>query len=149
MARVERWAEASGNAGLAGRESPAAQVLAADQRVTAWAKELKRAGVEGGMDALRARAYLDILLGMDSRPPGRTPGGAVACQDPAQPQAPDLAHPRRIRPLDHAIRAAICDRTDQVPDLRDTAGSGVGPRKQFDGCARSWHSDPPWVTSIW
>jgi Domain of unknown function (DUF222) len=91
MARVERWAEASGNAGLAGRELPAAQVLAADQRVTAWAKELKRAGVEGGMDALRARAYLDILLGMDSRPPGRTPGGAVACQDPAQPQAPDLA----------------------------------------------------------
>ena len=38
--RVERWAEASGNAGLAGRELPPAQVLAADQRVTAWAKEL-------------------------------------------------------------------------------------------------------------
>jgi uncharacterized protein DUF222 len=29
--RVERWAEASGNAGLAGRELPPAQVLAADQ----------------------------------------------------------------------------------------------------------------------
>jgi hypothetical protein len=43
------------------------------------------------MDALRARAYLDILLGMDSRPPGRTPDGTVACQDPAQPQDPDLA----------------------------------------------------------
>ena len=68
--RVERWAEASGNAGLAGRELPPAQVLAADQRVTAWAKELRKAGVEGGMDALRARAYLDILLGMDSRPLG-------------------------------------------------------------------------------
>ncbi len=66
--RVERWAEASGNAGLAGRELPPAQVLAADQRVTAWARELGKAGVEGGMDALRARAYLDILLGMDSRP---------------------------------------------------------------------------------
>jgi len=35
--RVEQWAEASGNAGLAGRELPPAQVLAADQRVTAWA----------------------------------------------------------------------------------------------------------------
>jgi hypothetical protein len=68
--RVERWAEASGNAGLAGRELPPAQVLAADQRITAWAKELKRAGLEGGMDALRARAFLDILLGMDSRPLG-------------------------------------------------------------------------------
>jgi hypothetical protein len=30
-ARVERWAEASGNAGLAGRELPPAQVLAADR----------------------------------------------------------------------------------------------------------------------
>src|SRR5580704_12517415 len=61
--RVERWAEASGNAGLAGRELPPAEVLAADQRVTAWAKELRKAGLEGGTDALRARAYLDILLG--------------------------------------------------------------------------------------
>ena len=76
--RVERWAEASGNAGLAGRELPPAQVLAADQRVTAWAKELRKAGLEGGMDALRARAYLDILLGMDSRPLGsrRTAAGS-------------------------------------------------------------------------
>ena len=36
--RVERWAEDSGNAGLAGRELPPAEVLAADQRVTAWAR---------------------------------------------------------------------------------------------------------------
>jgi Domain of unknown function (DUF222) len=41
--RVERWAEGSGNAGLAGRELPPAQVLAADQRVTAWAKQLRQA----------------------------------------------------------------------------------------------------------
>jgi hypothetical protein len=51
----ERWAEDSGNAGLAGRELPPAEVLAADQRVTAWARQLKKAGLEGGMDALRAR----------------------------------------------------------------------------------------------
>ena len=68
--RVERWAEDSGNAGLAGRELPPAEVLAADQRVTAWAKELRKAGLEGDMDQLRARAYLDILLGTDSRPLG-------------------------------------------------------------------------------
>ena len=76
-----------GNAGLAGRELPPAQVLAADQRVTAWAKELRKAGVEGGMDALRARAFLDILLGMDSRPPATTPDGSQA-QAPAQPPGP-------------------------------------------------------------
>ncbi len=67
---MERWAEDSGNAALAGRELPPAQVLAADQRVSAWARELKRAGLDGTMDQLRARAYLDILLGIDSRPPG-------------------------------------------------------------------------------
>src|SRR5580698_7023819 len=65
--RVERWAEASGNAGLAGRELPPAQVLAADQRVNWWARQLRQAGVEGSMDELRARAYLDILLNRDSR----------------------------------------------------------------------------------
>jgi uncharacterized protein DUF222 len=86
--RVERWAEGSGNAGLAGRELPPAQVLAADQRVTAWAKELRKAGLDGGMDALRARAYLDILLGMDSRPPGHGTDGTRQPRDPAQPPAP-------------------------------------------------------------
>jgi hypothetical protein len=90
--RVERWAEGSGNAGLAGRELPPAQVLAADQRVTAWAKELRKAGLEGGMDALRARAYLDILLGMDSRPLGSRTDGTRQPQDPAQPQ--DRAQPQ-------------------------------------------------------
>jgi hypothetical protein len=89
--RVERWAEASGNAGLAGRELPPAQVLAADQRVTAWARELRKAGLEGGMDALRARAYLDILLGMDSRPlASRTDGTG---QDPAPAPAPPPGGP--------------------------------------------------------
>ena len=98
--RVERWVEASGNAGLAGRELPPAQVLAADQRVTAWAKELRKAGLDGGMDALRARAFLDILLGMDSRPLGSRTGGTgtgmphdpnhphTPAQDPAQAPAP-------------------------------------------------------------
>jgi hypothetical protein len=62
--RVERWAEGSGNAGLAGRELPPAQVLAADQRVTAWAKELRKAGVEGGMDLLtELRAGVGLVSG--------------------------------------------------------------------------------------
>src|ERR1700723_4601213 len=86
--RVERWAEPSGNAGLAGRELPPAQALAADQRVTAWAGELRKAGLDGGIDALRARAYLDILLGMDSPAPGARPGGTRQPQPQAQAQEP-------------------------------------------------------------
>jgi hypothetical protein len=66
-ARVERWAEDSGNAALAGRELPPADVLAADQRISWWARQLRQAGLEGDMDYLRAVAYADILLSRDSR----------------------------------------------------------------------------------
>jgi hypothetical protein len=77
--RVERWQEDSGNAALAGFELPPDEALAADQRITWWARELKKAGLEGDMDALRARAFLDLMLGKDSRPtadPGTTGGFA-------------------------------------------------------------------------
>ena len=70
FARVERWAEDSGNAALMGRELPPDEVLAADQRICWWAGELKAAGLDGGMDELRARAFLDLVLGQDSRPRG-------------------------------------------------------------------------------
>ena len=52
--------------GAHGRELPPAEVLAADQRITWWARQLRMAGLDGGMDLLRARAFLDILLGTDS-----------------------------------------------------------------------------------
>jgi hypothetical protein len=65
-ARVQRWLEDSGNAALMGRELPPADVLAADQRISWWATELKKAGLEGDMDQLRALAYMDIMLGRDS-----------------------------------------------------------------------------------
>jgi hypothetical protein len=67
FARVERWTEDSGNAALMGRELPPDEVLAADQRICWWALELRQAGLDGGVDELRARAYLDLLLGKDSR----------------------------------------------------------------------------------
>ena len=77
FARVERWAEDSGNAALMGRELPPDEVLACDQRICWWAGELRKAGLEGGMDELRARAFLDLVLGKDSRPrPG--PDGTAA-----------------------------------------------------------------------
>ena len=105
-ARVERWAEDSGNAALVGRELPPAEVLAADQRVTWWARQLRKAGLAGSMDELRARAYLDLLLGMDSRPagngstapgPGRGGRGTGADSTGGAParKAPDRRRPGR------------------------------------------------------
>jgi hypothetical protein len=83
FARVERWAEDSGNAALMGRELPPDEVLAADQRICWWAGELREAGLEGGMDELRARAFLDLVLGKDSRP--RVPGATGTTGHPSGP----------------------------------------------------------------
>jgi hypothetical protein len=59
--RVELVPEASGNCQLAGRELPAAAALAAMENLNVRALELRRAGVPGGMDELRALAYLEKL----------------------------------------------------------------------------------------
>ena len=75
-ARVQCWPEDSGNAALEGRELPMAEARAADQRITAWARQLKQAGLDGSMDQLRARACLDLLLGRDSRPEQPAADGA-------------------------------------------------------------------------
>jgi hypothetical protein len=80
-ARVERWLQDTGNAALMGCELPPAEALAADEQITARAKELRAAGLEGDMDQLRARAYLDLLLGKDSRP--RQDGAEPAARPPA------------------------------------------------------------------
>jgi hypothetical protein len=75
-ARVERWLQDTGNAALMGCELPPAEALAADEQITARAKELRAAGAEGDMDQVRARAFLDLLLGVDSRPRhSASPGG--------------------------------------------------------------------------
>ena len=65
-ARVLRWREEAGTAALCGRDLPSAEVLAADQRISARARELRSAGLAGTLDELRARVYLDFLLGRDS-----------------------------------------------------------------------------------
>ena len=59
--RVEVVPEQSGNCQLAGRELPPAAVLAASENLTARARQLRAAGVGGGMDELRALAYLEAL----------------------------------------------------------------------------------------
>ena len=122
--RVERWAEDSGNAGLAGRELPPAEVLAADQRVTAWARELRKAGLDGSMDALRARAYLDILLGIDSRPLGT---GSDGTHEPSTPaRGGPLA---RVIPPGFAGWATLTIPATTLLDLAGRPGemAGIGP----------------------
>lgn len=132
--RVERWAEDSGNAALAGRELPPAEVLAADQRITWWAKELRKAGLPGDMDELRARAYLDILLGMDSRPERPGTDAAYGQKDGQDGKAQEQAegsggtHPGAIPP-GFVGRVTLTIPLTTVLGLTERPGEipGIGP----------------------
>jgi hypothetical protein len=115
-ARVERWAEDSGNAALAGHELPPDEVLAADQRITAWARELKKSGLEGDMDVLRARAFLDLLLGKDSR---ARKDGAGPTGGPAAGAAPGGFAGRVTLTVPLANVTRLADRPGEI--------SGIGP----------------------
>src|SRR5690242_21489439 len=128
LARVERWAEDSGNAALMGRELPPDEVLAADPRISAWAGELKNAGLEGGMDELRARAFLDLVLGKDSRP--RAPGATDAGRDGAPGAGPGPGGgPAAGGAGGFAGRVTLTVPLGTVADLADRPGelAGHGP----------------------
>ena len=115
-ARVERWIEDSGNAALMGCELPPDEVLAADQRITAWARELRKAGLEGDMDQLRARAYLDLLLGKDSRP-SLSPAEPPADAGPAGRQIPTGFAGRVTLTVPLATLAGLADRPGELGGL--------------------------------
>ena len=96
-AAVQAFAEASGNAGLAGRELPVAEVLAADRRLTNLARWLQRRGAEGTVGRLRPAVYTALLngkpiesllaeLAADAK---RGPAGPGAAGSAAGPDAAD------------------------------------------------------------
>jgi Domain of unknown function (DUF222) len=141
-ARVLRWREDAGTAALCGRDLPSAEVLAADQRISARARELKSAGLAGTMDELRARAYLDFLLGRRGLPePGTSdPGAAEPTGSAARPDRPDAspsgadAGPGRADK-----RPSSADAGPGRPDTRPSGGGadrddrdrGAGPAGGF------------------
>ena len=81
-ARVERWDEHGGTAALAGRDLPPASVLAADQNLSALARQLQRAGAPGTLDQLRAQVYLALLTGRSVGSLISTEPGAAAGSSP-------------------------------------------------------------------
>ena len=96
--------------GADGLRAAPAEALAADEQITARAKELRAAGLEGDMDQLRARAYLDLLLGKDSRPgPGQPGHGRGAA--PAGPAA------RVTLTVPLATLAGLADRPGELGSL--------------------------------
>src|SRR5260370_1359144 len=79
---------------------PPAGARAGAGGITAYARQLRAAGVDGTMDQLRARAFLDFTLGVNSFPPVSDPSAdgqpsphssSAASTDPSTGagQAPD------------------------------------------------------------
>ena len=148
-ARVELWREDAGTAAIVGFGLPPDEALAADQQITSRAMDLKAAGVPGGMDALRVRAYLDALLGQDtaaryqttpsqsgSNSPGDVPGSGSPGSDHAAGSRPGSDHaagsperPRRGQPRsDHAAgsRPGSDHAAGSSPGSDHAAGSSPG-----------------------
>jgi hypothetical protein len=111
--RVRRWQEDAGTAALAGYGLPPADVLQADQRLTDHALRLRDAGLPGSLEELRARAYLDVLLGQDSVPPAdpHQPADQAQPADQTQPTAPDQAPAPDVTPSQPNPRSASSPET--------------------------------------
>ena len=117
--RVRRWREDAGTAALAGYGLPPADVLEADQYLTSRALDLRDAGLAGSLDQLRARAYLDAILGRNSSPSA----APAPCPDPPPRQAPRSSanpasgNPASGNPADSGRRTKI-----PRPGIPRTAG---------------------------
>jgi hypothetical protein len=140
-ARVERWLQDTGNAALMGCELPPDEALAADQQITALAKELKAAGLDGDMDQLRARAYLDLLLSKDSRPCTTQPAGS---QPPTSRPVPAGFAGRVTLTVPLATLAGLADRPGELGSL-----GPVDPWLARDlAAAAAWNPKTTWCLTV-
>jgi Domain of unknown function (DUF222) len=87
--RVQVQLERSGNASVAGRELDIADALASKANIHATALRLRRAGLAGSLDRLRAAVFNDLLQGrnpFDRLAP--IPEAPAACDEPDEQDAP-------------------------------------------------------------
>jgi hypothetical protein len=137
QARVERFQEYTGNAALSGRELPPDEVLASSQHIDGCARTLRKSGVAGTLQELRARVFLDLTQGRDpldriAGVDGNADAGARDSREnsPAAGQ-PDNRGPNGSRPLDHrALDETPDDESpdDETPDDMPDDGSTIGAR---------------------
>ncbi len=100
-ARVTLYPDEEGTASLAGYNLPGVRAAAAMARITALARAMKASGADGGLDLLRSKVLLGLLLGTLPYipPPPAGPADADLPPDPDSPPAPD-SPPDAEPPLD-------------------------------------------------
>ncbi|MGH3158206.1 MAG: hypothetical protein ACRDNF_16750 [Streptosporangiaceae bacterium] len=124
QAHVACWRDPEGTATLAGRFLPPAEVLAADRRLAAIARAWKKLGAQGGMDLLRAHAYLALLLSQDTA-------------DPPPDLLPENQHPATAGRSFGAASPSQARRPGQRNRHDPATGSGAG------GCQGPVNPDRP------
>lgn len=134
-ARVEVWHEPSGTASLVGRDLPPAEVLAADQRITALARRLKATGREGTLDQLRAQVYTALLLGHSvddlirpgspaPEPATGRPGGSPASHG-RRPPADTASKDGTAAPAGHSPAGTAADPSAHTGPSDPAASAGL------------------------
>jgi hypothetical protein len=135
--RVEMFREQSGAAGLAGRDMPTDQALAAHASVCARAVEYKESGAFPGgtrMDQYRAAAYLDLLNGITVGAriaTGVLPGACPAGDPPAD--GPAGGRDCACRECDGSCLPPHDDNDNDDEDDSDPDGGAPGSEQPPDG----------------
>jgi hypothetical protein len=105
-AKVTLYPDAEGTASLSGQNLPGIRAAAAFARITALARALKAAGSDGGIDLLRSKVLLGLLLGTlpyippppDGPPDPENPPDIGGQPDPNSPPATGPAASRPAGP---------------------------------------------------
>jgi hypothetical protein len=166
QAKVVLYPDAEGTASLSGQKLPGIRAAAAFARITALARALKATGVDGGIDLLRSKVLLGLLLGTlpyippppnaprdPDVPPGLNhPPDSNATPDPTATPGPDHPpYPDGPTDLDHLSEPHSTPDPNATPDL-DHRPCPDGPtdtdpadgRPADDAC--NPHTDDwPWI----
>jgi Domain of unknown function (DUF222) len=129
-ARIEGWHEDSGNAALAGRELPAAQVIALFKQISATAEWLKSHGLTGSVNEVRAEVYLTLLAGRD-------PTTLLSAAAPADDNVADDAG--------NAAPADTTSEADSQPPSGDTRSAAPANASSPNGT----NTETASPTSVW
>ena len=112
-AKVTLYPDAEGTASLAGYSLPGVRAAAALARITALARAMKAAGADGGIDLLRSKVFLGLLLGtLPYIPPA--PGGPADHDLPPDDGAPEGSAPEGSAPEDSVPEDSVPE--DSVPE---------------------------------
>jgi hypothetical protein len=133
-AEVQVWTEASGNAALAGRELPEADVITADRRLTALARWLSDRGCPSGLQQLRAAVFSALLTGRPVQ--SLLPPGMPATEGPTAPDGVPAVTGTINLTLPLSTWAGLAQRAGEV------AGHGPAPAPVCASLADRMTADP-------